>query len=66
MQGRRDEARDLLSRVIALANDVRLLSEEYHVPQQRLVGNMPQALCHLALVNSILGLSGPVLQRGGG
>jgi GH15 family glucan-1,4-alpha-glucosidase len=66
MQGRIEEARALLSRVIALANDVGLLSEEYHVPQQRLLGNMPQALCHLALVNSILGLSGPVLQRGGG
>jgi GH15 family glucan-1,4-alpha-glucosidase len=66
MQGRRDEARNLLSRVIALANDVGLLSEEYHVPQQRLVGNMPQALSHVALVNSMLGLSGPVLQRDGG
>ena len=66
LQGRRDEARDLLARVIALANDVGLLSEEYHVPQKRLVGNIPQALCHLAVVNSVLGLSGPVLQRGGG
>ncbi len=66
LQGRTDEARALLSRVIGLANDVGLLSEEYHVRQQRLVGNFPQALSHLALVNSILGLSGAVFQRGGG
>jgi len=66
LQGRKDEARTLLSRVIALANDVGLLSEEYHVGQKRLIGNFPQALSHLALVNSVLGLSGPVLQRGGG
>ena len=66
LQGRRDEARDLLARVIALANDVGLLSEEYDVPQKRLVGNTPQALCHLAVINSVLGLFNPVLQRGGG
>jgi GH15 family glucan-1,4-alpha-glucosidase len=66
LQGRRKEAKALIGRVIALANDVGLLSEEYHVPQQRLVGNIPQALSHLAVVNSVLGLSGRVLQRGGG
>jgi GH15 family glucan-1,4-alpha-glucosidase len=66
LQGRHEQAHQLLSRVIALANDVGLLSEEYHVPQKRLLGNIPQALSHLAVVNSILGLSGPVLQRGGG
>ena len=65
LQGRRDEAHELLSRVIALANDVGLLSEEYHVPDERLVGNIPQALSHLAVINSALGLSGPVLQRAG-
>ena len=66
LQGRTVEAHSLLSRVIGLANDVGLLSEEYHVRQERLVGNFPQALSHLAFVNSALGLSGPVLQRGGG
>jgi GH15 family glucan-1,4-alpha-glucosidase len=64
LQGRHDDARRLISRIIALANDVGLLSEEYHLRQGQLLGNMPQALSHLALVNSILGLSGPVLQRG--
>ncbi len=64
LQGRHDEARAMLDRVIAVANDVGLLSEEYHVPTRRLIGNMPQALSHLALVNSTLLQSGPVLQRG--
>ena len=66
MQGRSKEARALLERVLALRNDVGLLSEEYHVPQRRLLGNFPQALTHLAVVNTALGLCGPVLQRGGG
>jgi len=66
MQRRMGEARALLERIIARANDVGLLAEEYHVRDDRLVGNFPQALSHLALVNSVLGLSGPVIQRGGG
>ena len=66
MQGRQDEARALLERVLSVSNDVGLLSEEYHVPQRRLLGNFPQALTHLAVVNTALGLYGPVLQRGGG
>ena len=56
----------MLERVIGVANDVGLLSEEYHVPSRTLVGNMPQALTHLALVNTALFLSGPSIQRGGG
>ena len=66
MQGRRDEAAALLERVMGLRNDLGLLSEEYHAGQQRLIGNFPQALSHIGLVNTALGLSGPVLQRGGG
>lgn len=66
MQERRDEARALLDRVMACANDVGLLAEFYDARKGQLVGNFPQALSHLAIVNSILGLSGPVMQRGGG
>ena len=63
-QGRHDEARTLLERVIGLSNEVGLLSEEYHVPTRRLIGNIPQALTHLGVINTALGLSGPILQRG--
>ncbi len=65
LQGRDDDARTVLERVISLSNDVGLLSEEYHVPTQRLIGNTPQALSHLGVVNTALFLSGPVIQRGG-
>jgi GH15 family glucan-1,4-alpha-glucosidase len=41
-----------------------LLNEEYHVPTRRLIGNIPQALTHLGVINTALGLSGPILQRG--
>ena len=66
MQGRELEARRLLERVTGLANDVALLSEEYDTARKRLCGNFPQALSHLAVLNTTLGLSGPVLQRAGG
>ena len=66
MQGRKDEARAQFERVLAVANDLGLLSEEYNVPGKHLAGNFPQALTHLAVVNTALGLSGPTLQRGGG
>ncbi|HEX3995490.1 MAG TPA: glycoside hydrolase family 15 protein, partial [Acetobacteraceae bacterium] len=66
MQGKSYAAASLLERVLDLRNDVGLLSEEYNVPGRHLSGNFPQALSHLAVVNSALGLCGPVLQRGGG
>jgi GH15 family glucan-1,4-alpha-glucosidase len=66
MQARADEARNYFERVLALRNDVGLLSEEWHVQQRRMLGNFPQALSRLALINTALGLCGPVLQRGGG
>jgi GH15 family glucan-1,4-alpha-glucosidase len=66
MQGRQPEARAYLERVIGIANDVGLLSEEWDTRAGRMLGNFPQALSHLALINTALGLCGPVLQRGGG
>ncbi|MGI4795737.1 MAG: glycoside hydrolase family 15 protein [Janthinobacterium lividum] len=66
LQGRHEEARVQFERVLAVANDLGLLSEEYNVPAKHLAGNFPQALTHLAVVNTALGLSGPVLHRGGG
>jgi GH15 family glucan-1,4-alpha-glucosidase len=56
--GRREEAFALMDRVCALANDVGMLSEEYDVDARRHVGNTPQALSHLALVQAADALVG--------
>ena len=55
--GRKREANDLFERLLSLRNDVGLLSEEYAVTDGRLVGNFPQALSHIALVNAAYLLS---------
>ncbi len=52
MLGRNDDAARLFERLLSLRNDVGLLSEQYDPRARRLVGNMPQAFSHLALVNS--------------
>jgi GH15 family glucan-1,4-alpha-glucosidase len=66
MQGRTAQAREQFERVLAVANDVGLFSEQYNVSRKELAGNFPQALTHLAVINTALGLCGPTLQRGGG
>ncbi len=45
-------AGEVLDAVVPLANDVGLLAEEYDPVRGRLVGNVPQALSHLALVRA--------------
>jgi GH15 family glucan-1,4-alpha-glucosidase len=52
MQGRDDEARVLFERLIAVANDVGMLSEEYDPWLRRQAGNVPQTLSHASLVNA--------------
>jgi GH15 family glucan-1,4-alpha-glucosidase len=52
LQQRWGEAKRLFDRLLALRNDVGLLSEEYNPVTRRLVGNFPQAFSHVALVNS--------------
>jgi GH15 family glucan-1,4-alpha-glucosidase len=56
--GRIDDARTLFERLLGLRNEVGLLSEEYDAGSRRLVGNFPQALSHLSLVNTAHNLSG--------
>jgi GH15 family glucan-1,4-alpha-glucosidase len=58
LQGRIDEARSLFERLIGVANDVGLLSEEYDPKARRLIGNFPQTLSHAALVNAAKRLAG--------
>ncbi len=59
LQGRADDARKLFERVLSLANDVGLLSEEYDTGAKRLVGNFPQAFSHISLVNAAISLANP-------
>jgi GH15 family glucan-1,4-alpha-glucosidase len=66
LQGRHHEADALFRKLLALRNDVGLLSEEYDAAAKRLVGNFPQALSHLSLVNTAYTLStgsGPAQHR---
>jgi GH15 family glucan-1,4-alpha-glucosidase len=56
MIGEYDEAVELFERLLALRNDVGLLSEEYDPRYGRLVGNMPQAFSHMPLIQSALNL----------
>jgi GH15 family glucan-1,4-alpha-glucosidase len=50
--GRRDEAVALFERLLAMRNDLGLLSEEYDPSARRLLGNFPQAFSHTAIVNT--------------
>jgi GH15 family glucan-1,4-alpha-glucosidase len=50
--GRIDDAEELMDRLLALRNDVGLLSEQYDVQGERQAGNLPQALSHLALLRA--------------
>jgi GH15 family glucan-1,4-alpha-glucosidase len=54
--GREEEAAKLFERLLALTNDLGLLSEEYDIHEKRLVGNFPQAFSHIALVNAAFDL----------
>jgi len=66
LQGRVADAERMFRRLIALRNDVGLLSEEYDPGLKRLVGNFPQAFSHMALVNTAYNLTRaekPVEQR---
>jgi GH15 family glucan-1,4-alpha-glucosidase len=57
LMGEKDEARALFNRLLAMRNDVGLLSEEYDPKHKRLLGNFPQAFSHVGLVNSAQNLS---------
>jgi GH15 family glucan-1,4-alpha-glucosidase len=69
MAGRPEDARAMFDRLVALCNDVGLLSEEYDPEARRMLGNFPQALTHVALLNTIHNLTlleGPAVHRSSG
>ncbi len=50
--GRRDDAIALFERLLAVRNDLGLMSEEYDPQARRLLGNFPQAFSHTAIINT--------------
>jgi GH15 family glucan-1,4-alpha-glucosidase len=63
-------AEELFARVAAIANDLGLFAEEYDTGARRQTGNFPQALTHIALINTAHNLSAakastekPAIQR---
>jgi GH15 family glucan-1,4-alpha-glucosidase len=70
LAGEFDKARTLFDRVVAVANDLGLLAEEFDTGAGRQTGNFPQALTHIALINTAHNLSAakqaaekPAMQR---
>jgi GH15 family glucan-1,4-alpha-glucosidase len=59
LTGRRQESEALFERLLSLSNDVGLFAEEYDARAKRMLGNFPQALTHMALVNTARLLSMP-------
>jgi alpha,alpha-trehalase len=52
LAGQADRATETFERAIAYANDVGLLSEEVDADSRELLGNFPQALSHVGLINA--------------
>ena len=52
LAGELDKAQELFDRVAAIANDLGLFAEEYDTGARRQTGNFPQALTHIALINT--------------
>jgi len=66
LTGDLDRAQALFDRVAVLANDVGLLAEEYDIGAGRQAGNFPQALTHIALINTAHNITNarkPAMQR---
>ena len=65
LQGRHDDAVRMFERLLAVRNDVGLLSEEYDAIGKRQLGNFPQAFSHVGLVNTAFNLTKRVKESKG-
>jgi pentatricopeptide repeat protein len=66
LQGRYEEAEKLFERLLSRCNDVGLLAEEFDPLTGRMLGNFPQAYCHVGIINCVLNLrrqKGPAGER---
>jgi GH15 family glucan-1,4-alpha-glucosidase len=66
MLGRIDDATRLFERLLSIRNDLGLLAEEYDPVRRRLLGNFPQGLSHIGLIDTAYNLidaHGPARQR---
>jgi GH15 family glucan-1,4-alpha-glucosidase len=69
LAGELARAQQLFDRVVKVANDLGLLAEEFDSGEGRQTGNFPQALTHIALINTAHNLSDarksekPAMQR---
>nr|BAJ23963.1 putative family 15 glycoside hydrolase [uncultured bacterium] len=64
--GQREKAVAVFERLLALRNDLGLLSEEYDGIGRRMLGNFPQAFSHIGLINTahnLLKVEGPARER---